>query len=818
MDVVRECPFVQLHGRLLQDVFGASHTFYHVEAPPLNAASIVQLCSVQQCLTGLLELLPDSIAQIQWIQLPRLDTDAQLAEFAAFKSRCPAVDTLRAERLALIRHEADDELRPGSECVVVLSWLPPEACPSDPGRSPSLCALSEASSDAAADSLSVAEALLRERLSTIAARVHSMDEREIGAFFHRTWNPGCGDADHGFDPAADPFVDAWICSDWTLLPDCWRIGEWFHGFVSLEAKPRCSFPRIIERLTTRCSVARKRVILSLRRPERQQEQAEMRARRDRALRRMREPGSILDRIIRPEALESPELAHWQIEARSEVEEANGILEEWRTGAEVPCVGQLVVHCWAESAADLRGARSTIAAAIGDMEQARAVCETHGTREVFRSTLPGSLCGLPRWLKMRSRMAADLVPLHHGWRTGERPRVLLRTVEGSLLAMDLFDRTNVQAPMVFVSGRSGSGKSFLVNQLLLQNYLESTRVLILDIGGSYEKLTRLLGGDYRAFDPASPLSVNVMTSLTAGSQDRGDVVRVLCEMMECTATTTLSAEVIAAVDGAAEKLAFDVAASSRAATLDDLRDILQRRGPAGAEAAARLEPFTSGGRYGPWFRAAGELDFSNPFICIDLKRLLDDPVLSRAMAVAILHRIHQMMREFKSDHKIIVMDEMWDFLRNKRMSEFVVEAWKTFRKENVVVLGISQSLGGDVASRPAISSAILQNTETWFLFDQGGPDETCRTAELLSLTEGQREILQGLSAGGSGARRALFIRGHRGNVPGSTEIRVEASAKEYWLATSDPADAAKFADALRSSDGDVLTALDAHVAKIGRVLA
>jgi type IV secretion system protein VirB4 len=48
---------------------------------------------------------------------------------------------------------------------------------------------------------------------------------------------------------------------------------------------------------------------------------------------------------------------------------------------------------------------------------------------------------------------------------------------------------------FLTGRTGSGKSFFANFLTLGLQKYDPRTFIFDLGGSYEKLTHLLGGSY-----------------------------------------------------------------------------------------------------------------------------------------------------------------------------------------------------------------------------------------------------------------------------------------------------------------------------------
>ena len=53
----------------------------------------------------------------------------------------------------------------------------------------------------------------------------------------------------------------------------------------------------------------------------------------------------------------------------------------------------------------------------------------------------------------------------------------------------------------VLGATGSGKSFLLNFLLVSALQYAPRVLILDLGGSYRWLTSFLGGGYLELSPS-----------------------------------------------------------------------------------------------------------------------------------------------------------------------------------------------------------------------------------------------------------------------------------------------------------------------------
>ena len=71
--------------------------------------------------------------------------------------------------------------------------------------------------------------------------------------------------------------------------------------------------------------------------------------------------------------------------------------------------------------------------------------------------------------------------------------------------DFFDsNTN---PHAIVIGASGAGKSFLVNDFILQNARLDAHFFVLDKGDSYRKLCQILGGRYIRFELNDPVTIN-----------------------------------------------------------------------------------------------------------------------------------------------------------------------------------------------------------------------------------------------------------------------------------------------------------------------
>src|SRR5258708_2626311 len=108
--------------------------------------------------------------------------------------------------------------------------------------------------------------------------------------------------------------------------------------------------------------------------------------------------------------------------------------------------------------------------------------------------------------MKTSNLCDLIPLYGPWPGHERPSVLFRSRMGSLLSLNPFDSSLVNANQL-LSGSSGSGKSVLTNILIMQMLKENPKAYFIDIGGSYRKLVENLGGQYVDLGVSDTLSIN-----------------------------------------------------------------------------------------------------------------------------------------------------------------------------------------------------------------------------------------------------------------------------------------------------------------------
>ncbi|MFM8315132.1 MAG: VirB4 family type IV secretion system protein, partial [Deltaproteobacteria bacterium] len=133
-----------------------------------------------------------------------------------------------------------------------------------------------------------------------------------------------------------------------------------------------------------------------------------------------------------------------------------------------------------------------------LQGAEGLEETIGAWKILRGNLPAAPMTLERAKKVKTNNLVDFLPVY-GSREGDpNPIVLLRNRMTGLVSYDPFD-SKLPNYNALVTGSSGAGKSFLNNCILLQELARGLRVFIIDIGGSYKKLTKALGGKYLEMD-------------------------------------------------------------------------------------------------------------------------------------------------------------------------------------------------------------------------------------------------------------------------------------------------------------------------------
>ncbi len=358
------------------------------------------------------------------------------------------------------------------------------------------------------------------------------------------------------------------------------------------------------------------------------------------------------------------------------------------------------------------------------------------------------CGEPRNLHLRQEYLAVLETNHH-----------------TPYFLNLHYR-DVAHTMIL--GRTGSGKSFLLNFLItnLQKYAPHT--FIFDLGGSFESLTQLFGGSYvRVGLESQDFKINPF-SLPPTKENLDFLALFLKVLIQGQRTGELVPATERELFHQVENL---YAVDPALRTLSVLANTL------GHDIASRLSKWTCGGQFGFLFDNAEDTISFSRFQCFDFQRMSQYPELLEPLLFYILHRANAVIadRQISSVFKAFFIDEAWVFLKNPSIQRYVVEALKTWRKHNAAMILSTQSL--DELKRSDILDVVIESCATKIFLANPDMDRDLYRRQF-HLNETEVELISGLIP-----KQQFLIK-----TPELAKVaNLTVDAKSYWLYTNDPFD-------------------------------
>lgn len=383
-----------------------------------------------------------------------------------------------------------------------------------------------------------------------------------------------------------------------------------------------------------------------------------------------------------------------------------------------------------------------------------------TAPMFQNCLP--LCAekeavfhLDRYKAMTTRELPVLLPVFGEWKGTGTFHVALISRNGQLMSLSLHDSdTNKNA---VIAAESGSGKSFLLNEIIVSYLSEGAQVWVIDAGKSYKKLNEQLDGDFLQFDEASKICLNPFELIDDWKEDED----------------TISA-LIAAMASEKEKLSdFQMAGlkqilkrlwetKGQAMTVDDIAaECLDHTEQRMHDIGQQLFSFTSKGGYGQYFHGHNTMRFENPFTVLELDELQGRTHLRQ---VVLMQLIFQIQREMylgeRNRKKIMIIDEAWDLIKSGPVSVFIEHGFRKFRKYGGSAIIATQSLN-DLYENP-VGRAIAENANMMLLLGQK-PETiaSIRDSGRLVLSEAGFNLLSTVASVG-GVYSEIFVKsGHTG---------------------------------------------------------
>jgi type IV secretion system protein VirB4 len=320
----------------------------------------------------------------------------------------------------------------------------------------------------------------------------------------------------------------------------------------------------------------------------------------------------------------------------------------------------------------------------------------------------------------------------------------------------------------ILGRTGAGKSFLLNFLITNLQKYDPHTFIFDLGGSFESLTQLFGGSYvRVGLESEGFKINPFS--LPPTKENLDFLALFLKVL-------IQGPRAGELDPATERDLFHQVENLYAVD-PALRTLGVLVNTLGHDIACRLSKWTRGGQFGFLFDNAEDTISFSRFQCFDFQRMSQYPELLEPLLFYILHRANAVIadRQITSVFKAFFIDEAWVFLKNPAIQRYVVEALKTWRKHNAAMILSTQSL--DELKRSDILDVIIESCATKIFLANPDMDRDLYRRQF-HLNENEVELISGLIP-----KQQFLIK-----TPELAKVaNLSVDARSYWLYTNDPYD-------------------------------
>lgn len=436
-------------------------------------------------------------------------------------------------------------------------------------------------------------------------------------------------------------------------------------------------------------------------------------------------------------------------------------------------------------------------------------EKHIGLPVFLASLPMAYSpsmdppnkGLQRASMMSSINASSLIQIQGDWR-GTNPSQggpLLTSRQGQMATIDLF-QSNTNYNFVCVAA-SGSGKSFITNELVGDFLSKGGIARIIDVGRSYFRFCERMKGQNLVFSPDNPVSLNPFSGLK-NQEDLNEMMPMIKDLLRQMAYPLTPEEETPAWQYAAIEEAVSNAWAENQADCDlrhVYKQLLENGDDRARDVAFQLKPFAEG-RYSKWFIGERGVSFDNPLVVVELEELKQDPQLQSLVLTLVIHQITKEM--YLSDRaipKMLCIDEAWDLMSGMKTGRFIETTFRRARKYRGVAGVITQSF--EDFEKSSAAKAALENAEWQFILHQKAESvEYAASNKRIVSDEQTLNLIKSVKSGAGFSE--VFVRSGQGQGL----YRFVTDKHTYYTFTTNPKDIAAI-EALTRSGMSLEDAID-----------
>ena len=409
-------------------------------------------------------------------------------------------------------------------------------------------------------------------------------------------------------------------------------------------------------------------------------------------------------------------------------------------------------------------------AIDEAEQAvRAIYHGQGWRLAAERyvQLPSWLACLPmvpaggidadlermgRMKTLLTASAVNLAPVHGEWRgqpasPDTPPALLLIGRRGQPAGWSPFANAAGNYN-VAVTGKSGSGKSVLMQELVAGIVGAGGEAVVIDDGRSFQHTAEALGGAFIAFG-SDPACLNPFAMIDAAAAARDGDYREECFAMLASVIGRMCRrrgsidDIEAALVNEAIAAAWDEAGNG--ADLGTVRKLLNARDDRRAkDMATALGPWCPGGAMGRLFARGAVPDLKSAITVFELAELKGRGDLQAVVLMLVVFLSTQRMYHGERTRaKAIVIDEAWDLLSGEDSRAFLEGAARRARKYRGALVTGTQSVN-DYYANPAARAAWENSDWVIFLAQKDESVELLKQEKRIHCDPGMEQALKSLT--------------------------------------------------------------------------
>jgi hypothetical protein len=445
-------------------------------------------------------------------------------------------------------------------------------------------------------------------------------------------------------------------------------------------------------------------------------------------------------------------------------------------------------------------RQRVLHAIARMNGSRGIPETLAQKRLFFSGLPAMGGENKRELDLLTLNAADLMPVEMPWRgTPHSPLLLFETPYRQLVPFSPFDASLGDANMLIMA-KSGGGKTFMTQLFLLMMARANPQISIIERGDSYQPLVELMSGRVIDVNLDGSETLNPWDLPPGETTPSKEKIAFLKNL-----TRHMIGESPGSDSSLLDNLLSDAIArtykrcairySNPIPTFNDLREELaqwrdeermQRTIDEAKLAAIKLRAWTGEkGIYAKLFDAHTTMRLDSNWLFFNVEGLSSDPKLETAMSMLIANAVASRAGGKTGQPSITVLDECWFLLDSPTLAPEVVQLFRTARKRNSSVWGISQTVEDFVGTEfqpREHGPGILKNASTKIIGQQPG-DVNPLLNHLFLNPVALNEVKQFSAPTKGRSADALLVLGEKAET--TQTIRIVPTSVDYWVCTTFP---------------------------------